>query len=176
MKKVLLLLLVSLGLQTQAQISLINCDSLEVTQYQDLGLSITLDTSNAVIGSIDSVSVVWGVCDPTICYSDIGITGNFPNVSVFDTLKVCYDASFFSVTSNNVQIIEYCSQCDSMIYDFNIDYWIPFGTSGINSINELTFNKTNSGKIYDMLGRELKETPIGQMYIQNRQKDIKLEK
>jgi len=176
MKKVLLLLLVSLGLQTQAQISLINCDSLEVTQYEDQGLSITLDTSNAVIGSIDSVSVVWGVCDPTMCYSGQGMYAFFGQIMTTDTIKVCYDASFFSVTSNNVQIIEYCSQCDSMIYDFNIDYWIPFGTSGINSINELTFNKTNSGKIYDMLGRELKETPIGQMYIQNRQKYIKLEK
>ena len=31
-------------------------------------------------------------------------------------------------------------------------------------------------RMYDLLGRELKEAPIGQMYIQNRKKYIKLEK
>ena len=35
------------------------------------------------------------------------------------------------------------------------------------SINELTFNRVNDNKIYDMLGKELLEIPTGQMYIQN---------
>ena len=37
-----------------------------------------------------------------------------------------------------------------------------------SSINELTFNKVDDNKIYDMLGKELLEAPVGQMYIQNR--------
>ena len=34
-------------------------------------------------------------------------------------------------------------------------------------------NRFVDGRIYDLLGRELKETPIGQMYIQNGKKYIK---
>jgi len=37
------------------------------------------------------------------------------------------------------------------------------------SINELTFNRVNDGKIYDLLGRELNEIPVGKLYIRNRQ-------
>ena len=36
------------------------------------------------------------------------------------------------------------------------------------SINELIFNRTNNGKIYDILGRELSEIPLGSIYIKNR--------
>ena len=35
------------------------------------------------------------------------------------------------------------------------------------SINELTFNRVNDNKIYDLQGRELKEIPVGTMYIRN---------
>ena len=36
------------------------------------------------------------------------------------------------------------------------------------SINELTFNRVNDGKIYDLLGRELTKVPVGKMYIKNK--------
>ena len=35
------------------------------------------------------------------------------------------------------------------------------------SINELTFNRSNDNKIYDLLGRELTEIPVGKLYIRN---------
>ena len=35
------------------------------------------------------------------------------------------------------------------------------------SINELILNKINNNKIYDLLGRELNEIPVGTMYIRN---------
>ena len=35
------------------------------------------------------------------------------------------------------------------------------------SINELIFNRVNDNKIYDMLGRELTEIPVGKLYIRN---------
>jgi hypothetical protein len=41
------------------------------------------------------------------------------------------------------------------------------------SINELTFNRTNDGKIYDLLGRELTEIPVGKLYIKNNKLYIK---
>ena len=38
---------------------------------------------------------------------------------------------------------------------------------GTTSINELTFNKANDNKVYDLLGRELTEIPVGKLYIRN---------
>jgi len=35
------------------------------------------------------------------------------------------------------------------------------------SINELTFDRVNDNKIYDLLGKELNEIPVGTMYIRN---------
>ena len=40
------------------------------------------------------------------------------------------------------------------------------------SINELTLNKINNNKIYDLLGRELTTIPLGTMYIRNNKKYI----
>ena len=40
-------------------------------------------------------------------------------------------------------------------------------------IEELTIDQLNDNKMYDLLGRELLEVPIGQMYIQNRKKYIR---
>jgi hypothetical protein len=39
-------------------------------------------------------------------------------------------------------------------------------------INELQLNTINDDKIYDMLGRELTEIPVGTMYIRNRKLHI----
>ena len=41
------------------------------------------------------------------------------------------------------------------------------GEHAATSINELTFNKINNNKMYDLLGRELTEIPVGTMYIRN---------
>ena len=41
-------------------------------------------------------------------------------------------------------------------------------------IQELTLDIVNDNKIYDLLGRELKEVPVGVMYIVNQKKYIKI--
>ena len=47
--------------------------------------------------------------------------------------------------------------------------WVLLSSQGMPlSINELIFNRTNNGKIYDILGRELSEIPLGSIYIKNR--------
>lgn len=38
----------------------------------------------------------------------------------------------------------------------------------IASIEEFEITRFNDNKIYDMMGRELRSAPIGQMYIRNR--------
>jgi hypothetical protein len=117
--------------KTQAQTQIDNCDSLSWTQYPVAGLSITLDTTGAGTHpyGVDSVEVIWTACNSTQCYSaPMGMTGYFPQVSLSDTLKVCFDAWFYSTTLGGNWFWEYCSQCDSIIHDGTS--WVVFITQG----------------------------------------------
>jgi hypothetical protein len=159
--------------KTQAQTQIDNCDSLSWTQYPVAGLSITLDTTGAGTHpyGVDSVEVIWTACNSTQCYSaPMGMTGYFPQVSLSDTLKVCFDAWFYSTALGGNWFWEYCSQCDSIIHDGTS--WVLFNPSNTVGINELTFKVINDGRIYDMLGRELTEIPLGKMYIRNKRLHI----
>ena len=65
-----------------------------------------------------------------------------------------------------------CSREDWWIYDgFS---WVLFNNGNPTSINELTFNRVNDNKIYDLLGREVTEVKIGTMYIKNGKKYIRV--
>jgi hypothetical protein len=117
--------------KTQAQTQIDNCDSLSWTQYPVAGLSITLDTTGAGTHpyGVDSVEVIWTACNSTQCYSaPMGMTGYFPQVSLSDTLKVCFDAWFYSTALGGNWFWEYCSQCDSIIHDGTS--WVLFTTQG----------------------------------------------
>ena len=159
--------------KTQAQTPIDNCDSLSWTQYPVTGLSITLDTTGAGTSSygVDSVEVIWTACNSTQCYSaPIGMTGYFPQVSLSDTLKVCFDVWFYSTTFQGTVFYEFCSQCDSIIH--NGTSWVLFSVSNTVGIEELMKNEGANNKMYDMLGRELTEIPLGEMYIRNRRLHI----
>lgn len=166
-----MMVMVSLGLQLQAQNQLVTCDSLGWTQYPANGLSISLDTTNAMMSPVDSVVVIWEVCDNQICYSGTGMEDNFPFVNMSDTVKVCISTEFWYVPGNN-QIIEYCYTCDSIAH--NGTNWVSIYNSNTVGIEELTPTVIGDNKIYDVYGRELLTAPIGQMYIQNRKKYIKI--
>jgi len=86
----------------------------------------------------------------------------FGQVMTTDTLKVCYDVMLY--TSNTLEV---CTHCDSLVFDQNSFSWILYNMGNPTSINELTFNKINNNKIYDLLGRELNEISVGTMYIRN---------
>ena len=163
MKKLLLVLLVLLGLQTQAQQATpyFCCDSITYWTDQSQGFFIGLDTTN-IVHNPDSIEVWWAVCTNGLCYSGQGMTDSFFQVMTTDTLKVCYDVYLY--TSN---VVEVCTQCDSLIFDQNTYSWIMFSMGNTTSINELTFNRINDGKIYDLLGKELNEIPVGKLYIRN---------
>ena len=163
MKKLLLVVLVLFGLQTQAQQATpyFCCDSITYWTDQSQGFFIGLDTTN-IVHNPDSIEVWWAVCTNGLCYSGQGMTDSFFQVMTTDTLKVCYDVYLY--TSN---VVEVCTQCDSLIFDQNTYSWIMFSMGNTTSINELTFNRINDGKIYDMLGKELNEIPVGKLYIRN---------
>jgi hypothetical protein len=158
------------SMKANAQNQLVTCDSLGWSQYPVTGLSITLDTTDAMMSPVDSVVVQWSVCDNQTCYPGTGMTGYFPLINMSDTVKVCISTEFWYVPGNN-QIIEYCYTCDSIIY--NGSDWVSIYDSMSVGIEELTIDQLNDNKMYDLLGRELLEVPIGQMYIQNRKKYIR---
>ena len=140
----LLLILLLFAFQTKSQTL---CDS----------LSFNVGTSSAltVIGtnsSSDSTNFMWGVCDNSMCYSSSGDTAYFLLVNPLDTVKVCYDISpQWS-----------CTECYYVV--FNGFTWQLLNT--ITHVNDLK-PQVHNGKIYDLLGRELKSIPIGKLYIRN---------
>ena len=165
MKKVLLALLVSLGLQTQAQIS--PCDSVEYAITSTANTNL-LQLEAWVNGTcpVNFPCIVsncsWTVCDDNLCYGDTGTTVYFQQFMTTDTIKVCL------TTDMTIDTMTYtCMQCDSLVFGPN--GWMLMSMGNTTSINELTFNRVNDGKIYDLLGRELNEIPVGKLYIRNRQ-------
>ena len=164
MKRILLVALVLIGLQTQAQQSTpyFCCDSITYWTDQAQGFNIGLDTSN-IVHNPDSIEVWWTVCTNGLCYSGDGMYDYFPQVTVYDTLKVGYDVYLYE---NNT--VEVCSMEEWLVFDQNSFSWVLLNMLP-TSINELSFIWEDDGKIYDLLGKELKEIPIGKLYIRNRQ-------
>ena len=179
MKKIILILLVSFGLQPQAQQlfafsnlnrSLISvyfcCDSITYTIDPSQGFNISLDTTN-IVHNPDSIEVNWAICNSSQCYSGTGMYDYFPQIMTTDTLKVCYDVYLYE--SNMVEV---CTRCDSLV--FNGTDWVLFSMGNQTAVNELEFIWEDDGKVYDLMGRELKEIPSGIMYIRNHKKYIKI--
>ena len=163
MKKILFILLVALGLQTQAQV--LYCDSISYTTAS------TINYPLIVSGSIPNVPGVvawsWQVCNATLCYSGSGPNASFGQVYLTDTLKVCYD-----VTIDINGMTYACSGCDSLVYNPNSYQWEKMLAQPVG-IAELELNTLNDGKMYDLLGREIFEVPKGTIYIKNRKKFIR---
>ena len=159
MKKIILILLVLLGLQTRAQV--MYCDSISYTTASTINYPLIVSGSNLNIPG--TVTWNWSVCNANLCYSGSGPNANFDQVALTDTLKVCYDViidiSGFTYT---------CSNCDTLVYNFNSYQWevLPRAVQP-TAVKEIKFNTNDNNKIYDLLGRELNSIPLGKMYIRN---------
>ena len=171
MKKLLLVLLVLLGLQTQAQVS--PCDSVGYTVISGSGGNPTLQLSGVINGVCPVnfpcavVSWDWSVCDEGLCFSDTGQYVTFlpwPSLPSPSAIKVCLNTT---IDLNNSWWS--CSQCDSLVYGPN--GWMKIGV--LTSIKEVETNTIKDNKMYDLLGREIFEIPQGTIYIKNRKKFIK---
>ena len=149
MKKLLLALLVLLGLQTKAQINY--CDSISYTTASTINYPFIVTGIANIPGT---VSWNWTVCNSNLCYSSSGANASFGQVSLTDTLKVCYD-----VTIDINGMTYACSGCDSLVYNPNSYQWEPMVAQPVG-IAELELNTTDNGKMYDLLGRELFEVPM----------------
>ena len=165
MKKIILILLVLLGLQTQAQTSsapYFCCDSITYWTDQSQGFNVGLDTSG-IIHNPDSMSILWQVCNSNMCYAGDGMYAYFGQILTTDTVKVCYDVMIYESG-----VLEVCTRCDWLTFDQNSYTWILYNVGNPTAVKQVEFNIVNNGKIYDLLGRELVEIPVGEMYIRNR--------
>jgi len=139
------------------------CDSITYWTDQSQGFNVGLDTTG-IVHNPDSMDVYWSVCTNGLCYAGQGMYAYFGQVMTTDTVKLCYDVMLY--TSNTVEV---CTRCDTLVFDGN--NWVLFNM-GTTSINELTFNRINDDKIYDMLGREVTRIQLGTIYIKNGKKFI----
>ena len=156
-----LVLLTLWSTKTQAQIS--PCDSVSYTILSGSGGNTTLQLNGTIPPGFQGVILMWEwqVCDDALCYADTNQIAVFNQFTTTDTLKACLTTM---IMVNNM--IYTCLQCDSLIY--GPAGWMMMNMGNPLAITELEFNPLNSGKIYDLLGRELTDVPIGVMYIQNR--------
>ena len=162
MKKLLLALLVLFGLQTKAQINF--CDSISYTTTSTINYPLVISGAANIPGT---VPWNWTVCNSNLCYSSSGANASFGQVSLTDTLKVCYDVI---IDINGMTYV--CTGWDSLVYNPNSYQWEKVSVQPLG-FAELEPNIPDDGKMYDLLGRELFEVPKGTIYIKNRKKFIK---
>tara|TARA_B100001540_G_scaffold312151_1_gene332784 strand:+ start:556 stop:1068 length:513 start_codon:yes stop_codon:yes gene_type:complete len=168
MKKILLILLSTIGLQTQAQQSIpmyFCCDSITYNIDPSQGFNIYLDTTN-IVHNPDSIEVLWSICNSSACYTADGMFAYFGQIITTDTVKACYDVYLYESGT-----VEVCTRCDSLI--FNGTSWVLFSTGNPTAINNINQIDDQDGQIYDLMGRKLTEIPIGVIYIRNNKKHIK---
>jgi len=166
MKKLLLVALVLIGLETQAQQATpyFCCDSISYWTDQSQGLTVGLDTSG-IIHNPDSMTVSWQVCNSDMCYAGDGISAYFGQIVTTDTIKVGYDVYIYE---NGV--LEICSIEEWLMFDQNSYTWVLLNmipTSLPGFVIEEDGVRWWNNKIYDLQGRELTEIPVGKMYIRN---------
>lgn len=165
MKKLLIALLVSLGLQTQAQLTV--CDSLSYSIYPNTILTVT-PSSGGLSGQVGAIDWNFTACNDVACYIAQGNNPfTFPLINMSDTVKLCYDAYVYALDSS----VTVCSYCDSLVYNFNLFTWVIL-SSNVVSVNEVPLRPIDS-KSYDIMGRELYYIPNGMMYIRNQKLHMK---
>jgi len=168
MKKLILTLFLAIGtLFTQAQVNW--CDSLSYTAVPGTQLLTLVGNTSLSPNMVDSITWSWAVCDTNMCYSSVGDTAYFQMIQPTDTVKVCYDAYIYFMGATYV-----CTQCDSMVYDGFSYSWVLMNMGNPTGIKEPTLESINDNKMYDLLGRELTEVPVGVMYIRNNKKYIRI--
>jgi len=137
-----------------------SCDS--ISYFVDQGIYFNTNLVDNY-NNPDSSMISWSVCNTSTCYTGEGTFAAFPMIQPTDTLKVCYDAYLYYGNA-----MEVCNQCDSMVYSQGNSQWVLYSYQGnTTGISELEITRLNDNKIYDMLGRELTEIPLGKMYIRN---------
>jgi len=113
MKKIFLLCLITSHLfHLNAQISV--CDSVSYTIVPAQAFTVNLDVTPGLSSVIDSMDILWSVCNTSICYTATGTPASFQNILQTDTVKACYDVYIYIDSMNY-----FCNVCDSLLHDGN---------------------------------------------------------
>ena len=161
MKRILLAVLVLIGLQTQAQL-VSPCDSIDIVGSQS-------QVSMEVMSGVNMYSPLYMVTTTSFGYvlgeDSLSWTHYaYPIMAIgTDTIITCISYAY------GVDTLNCCVE-----FYWNGQSWEKvFNT---NSIEELTIDRVNDDKIYDLQGRELNEVPTGSMYIRRRKLYVNLNK
>ena len=174
MKKILMMVMVSLGLQLQAQTL---CDSNMTytigSQYQ-LEIAFPI-TGNSLPVMAPLYAITYGgqtTLGEDSCFSQpcnhIVYNYNPTTGMPYDTITTCLSYTL----TDTLGYVDTLNCCFNQVWDGQA--WMRMSMGGTVGIEELTPTMIGYNKIYDVYGRELLTAPIGQMYIQNRKKYIKL--
>ena len=164
MKKILLILLALVGFKSQAQV--MYCDSISYTTTSTINFPFIV--SGSIPNIPGTVTWDWQVCNTSLCYPGSGQTASFGQVSLGDTLKVCYDVT---IDINGFTYV--CSGCDSLVYNPNTYQWEKIMAQPL-AVMEVKPSIINNNKMYSLLGREIFGVSIGEMYIKNNKKCIRI--
>ena len=175
MKKVLLALLVSLGLQTQAQITL--CDSnMTYTTGSQYQLQIAIaQTGNSLPMMVPIYAVTYG--GQTMLSEDSCFVGpcthtvyNYnPTTGMpYDTITTCISYTL----TDSLGYVDTLNCCFNQVW--NGTAWMMMNMGNPTGINEFIIERFNDGKVYDLMGRKVTELQVGQMYIRNNKKYIRV--
>jgi hypothetical protein len=166
MKQILLVLLVCVGLQVQAQ-----------NTYSVEGKWIPEGFSNTLYILEDGVKYTYycisSNCDSLYNTFEAGDENALPGTNSYwfanDTLTIDYN--FGNIAAQYVEF-----ECDGNILNFvesqSSNRWIRLNTNLDDciaaGITELSSKESDDDRIFDLMGRELVEVPLGTMYIKNR--------
>lgn len=192
---ILILLATSLSQFTKAQITCLPCDQ--------LGMSVNVGSDTNALSIYHSGQYLthpqeynvfaWEITDGTgnTIFQDTIMNNSFCNFSHFfpitDTMNVIVylkNDSAILPSGNSI----HCLFQDQIYWETGVypsgtpwGRWeFVHGNVGIDmnpatGIEELRSTQWTNGKMYDLLGRELKESPIRQLYIQNGKKLFRIE-
>jgi len=158
MKRLLLVLLVLLGLQTQAQINM--CDSVTISGSHS---QILIEINN-----INTVMWYWETTGSNGLFTlaEDSMTNQHSVYNVNPITQISYDTLLTCANDNGITC------CWIFIWNSMLMQWLRLGW-WTTAITELETNSVSDDRTYDMLGRELFYIPTGTMYIQNRKLHIR---
>jgi len=167
MKNLLVVLLVLLGLQTQAQTSL--CDSIEISIIVNTDYYVELET-NLTVTNFPQISYVqsyfWGK-NGCLMGTDSSTTIDF-----YTDTTVLYSINLVTVYCDTNRCYT-CTTSDTLVWNNGSWNWMSMMNNTPTAIQEFKINTINNNKMYDMLGRELLYVPKGTIYIQNNKKYLR---
>ena len=165
MKKIIVILIMFLGLESQAQTDWCDSISFSVLPNTNGVFSVMIETTDSLDNYCDTVDVAWAVCNMQLCFNGFGAFYSFPIIQTTDTVKVCYSAYIMNIPQPTISCYDVC---EWIVY--NGTEWVEW--NNVLSVNEVPLRPVNN-KSYDIMGREMFYIPNGIIYIKNRKKYIK---